>query len=175
MPRCPACKCQAEPIEYEGVRIYNCGQCGGNWLSGERMDVILGRRELSMPEDVRQAMMDLADRSNRSETLWCMTCGTPMDKAAFAFWKEIQYDHCPKCRGIWLDRGELEKCQIYWEYMQDHPEQWKEQDAYVYAALLKAQLDAQSASVVDAAATNVRNPREMARGLRFLRRLIWPF
>jgi Zn-finger nucleic acid-binding protein len=22
---------------------------------------------------------------------------------------EVEIDHCPRCRGVWLDRGELEK------------------------------------------------------------------
>lgn|GEM_PF-3148693 len=139
MPRCPKCKLQAKQIRYEGVPIYSCGSCGGHWMSGARLDVILDRRELEMPEAVQQKMMDLADASNSTEKLWCLTCGTEMIKESFKYWDEIQIDRCPKCGGIWLDRGELEKCQIFWEYAKDHPEEWEGRELIERKALLNAQ------------------------------------
>jgi Zn-finger nucleic acid-binding protein len=122
MPRCPKCKTVADPVIYEDVRIYHCGGCGGHWLTQARLDVILRRREVEMPEAVKQKMMDLADDSNTVERLMCFTCGKTMIREQFKHWEDIQIDRCPKCDGLWLDRGELEKCQIYWEYAQDHPE-----------------------------------------------------
>lgn len=143
MPRCPVCRVQCDPISYEGTRIYNCGSCGGHWLSAARLDVILSRREITMPEPVQQKMMDIADASNSTQRLLCMTCGCEMVKEAFRYWDDIQIDRCRKCGGIWLDKGELEKCQIYWEYAQDHPEQWENADTITRKALLCAQLDQQ--------------------------------
>lgn len=140
MPRCPNCKLQAMPIEYEGVRIYHCGGCGGHWMSPERLEVILERRELSMPEAVRQKMWDIAESSNSTGTLWCFSCGTEMVKEAFLYWDEIRVDRCPKCRGLWLDRGELELCQVFWEYAQDNPQQWSGGDAVTRVAELNARL-----------------------------------
>jgi Zn-finger nucleic acid-binding protein len=137
MPRCPKCKTQLAPIGYEGVRIYNCDGCGGHWLSQARLDVILRRRELEMPEAVKQKMMDLADASNAVERLTCFTCGKPMIREPFKYWEDIQIDRCAKCEGIWLDRGELEKCQIYWEYAQDHPEEWQNAPELERKALLE--------------------------------------
>ena len=39
--------------------------------------------------------------------------------------KEIEIDYCPECRGIWLDRGELEKLiekekEVIQEYSDDY-------------------------------------------------------
>lgn len=141
MPHCPVCRVQADPIAYEGVRIYNCGQCGGHWLSDARLDVILERRDVAMPEPVRQKMMDLADASHTSDTLLCMTCGREMRKERFKYWDDIQLDRCPKCNGLWLDRGELEKCQIYWEYAEDNPEEWEHAEVEARKAMLVAELD----------------------------------
>lgn len=36
----------------------------------------------------------------------CPVCTTEM---LVADHKGIQIDHCPRCRGVWLDRGELDK------------------------------------------------------------------
>lgn len=121
MPRCPKCKTQAEPVEYEGVQVYNCGGCGGYWMSPQRLKVIVERRDQVLPEPVRQAMMDMADAHNTVERLTCFTCARPMKREQFRDWNDIQLDYCQHCNGIWLDRGELEKCQIYWEYAQDNP------------------------------------------------------
>lgn len=140
MPRCPLCKTQADLIKYEGVPIYNCGSCGGHWITKARLDVILARRQVVMPDPVKQKMIEIADASNSTQKLWCMTCGKDMLKEQFRYWPEIQIDCCPKCGGIWLDRGELEKCQIYWEYLQDHPDEWECMNTAARKALLEAEL-----------------------------------
>lgn len=142
MPRCPSCKLQAAPISYEGVRIYHCGGCGGHWMAPERLDVILERREVCMPKPVRDAMWNIAEEHNRVEQLWCFSCGTPMVKEAFRYWDEIRVDRCEKCGGLWLDRGELELCQIFWEYARDNPQHWQNQDVIARKAELEALLRA---------------------------------
>jgi Zn-finger nucleic acid-binding protein len=35
--------------------------------------------------------------------------GSPGDYAARQFLPLPRHDHCPTCRGVWLDRGELDK------------------------------------------------------------------
>jgi Zn-finger nucleic acid-binding protein len=147
MPRCPLCRTQCDRINYEGVSIYNCGSCGGHWLSPARLDVICKRREYEMPEPVKQKMMEIADASDTAERLLCITCGKEMVKEQFKHWPEIRIDRCPKCNGIWLDRGELEKCQIYWEYAQDHPEEWENSDLVARQALLEAELQNRKADL----------------------------
>ena len=37
----------------------------------------------------------------------CPTC--PEVTLVMADRQEIEIDYCPKCRGVWLDRGELDK------------------------------------------------------------------
>ncbi len=139
MPRCPLCKTQCDRVNYESVTIYNCGGCGGHWLSEVRFDLIVSRREYELPEPVKQKMLEIADASNTLEKLICQTCGKEMLREQFKHWPEIQIDRCPKCNGIWLDRGELEKCQIYWEYAQDHPEEFENPDLIARKALLDAE------------------------------------
>ena len=140
MPRCPVCKTQTDLLKYEGVPIYNCGTCGGHWVTDARLKLILARREVVMPDAVKAKMIEIADASNSTQKLWCMNCGKEMVKEQFRYWPDIQLDRCPKCNGLWLDRGELEKCQIYWEYAQDHPEEWEGMSVIERKALLEAQL-----------------------------------
>jgi len=149
MPRCPVCRTQIDRIRYEGVPIFNCGSCGGHWVEKPRLDLILARREVQMPEPVQQKMMEIAEASNTTERLMCLTCGKDMVKEPFKHWPEIQLDRCPKCNSIWLDRGELEKCQIYWEYLQDHPDEWQNADVVARKALLDAEWASRRVAVRD--------------------------
>jgi Zn-finger nucleic acid-binding protein len=48
--------------------------------------------------------------------------------------EEIEIDYCPQCRGVWLDRGELEKiiAQIVIQYSSEREtEKKQEQEAHV--------------------------------------------
>jgi Zn-finger nucleic acid-binding protein len=38
--------------------------------------------------------------------MWCPTCKTPLTMSER---QGIEIDYCPSCRGVWLDRGELDK------------------------------------------------------------------
>lgn len=149
MPRCPVCKTQCTVMTYERVPLHHCGSCGGYWVSPNKLDVICDRREVQMPGPVQHAMMDLADASNTVDELFCISCGSPMRKAQFKYWDDIQIDHCPKCRMIWLDAGELEKCQIYWEYMQDHPEAWGDTNVLERKAMIESALIERKAQLQD--------------------------
>lgn len=139
MPRCPRCRTPTELIRYERVPIYNCGSCGGHWVTDVKLKVILSRREVVMPEPVQARMIALADASDAPQPLWCFNCGRRMDKVQFKRWPEIRLDRCCGCGGIWLDRGELEKCQIYWEHFQDSRTPAAEGDPYTRQALLEAE------------------------------------
>jgi Zn-finger nucleic acid-binding protein len=39
-------------------------------------------------------------------SLYCPACATQLARVLRA---GVEIDHCPRCRGVWLDRGELEK------------------------------------------------------------------
>ena len=41
-----------------------------------------------------------------SEPMLCPTDGTPL---VMSERQNIEIDYCPTCRGVWLDRGELDK------------------------------------------------------------------
>ena len=45
-------------------------------------------------------------RSARSEPLRCPSCGARLVEVERS---EVLIDACPECRGVWLDRGELDK------------------------------------------------------------------
>lgn len=163
MARCPCCKTQLDQVQYERVPIYNCGKCGGYWLDKMRLDVILERREVTMTEPVREKLLKIAADSNTKERLWCIPCGTEMKKEQFKYWSDIEIDRCPKCNGLWFDRGELEKCQIYWEYLQDNPDTFKDVDVMGKKAMIEAELATRRATNKNVR-DNAGRPRVMREG-----------
>ena len=38
-----------------------------------------------------------------------MKCSIEGDTLTIVYREHIEIDHCPTCRGVWLDRGELDK------------------------------------------------------------------
>lgn len=139
MTRCPKCKVPTTRIEYEGAGVRMCGQCGGTWVTPIALKAIANRRQVAFTEAVKERFVQMADESNATEQLICMRCGKTMIKEHFKEWDDIVIDRCAKCGGIWLDPGELEKIQIYWEYFQDHPEE-SNMDAIAKKAVLTEHL-----------------------------------
>ena len=123
MARCPNCKVRTQPVDYEATRLQMCGQCGGYWIDPLALKRILHCREQQWPEPVKQKFMEMAEQSDTKRKIMCLRCGVIMHKEQFKDWQEIVIDRCGQCQAIWLDPGELEKIQIYWEYAQDHPDQ----------------------------------------------------
>ncbi len=143
MNRCPRCKVPTSRVEYEGAGVRMCGQCGGYWVTRIALKAIANRREIAFTDPVKDRFLELAEQSDSTEPLLCMGCAKYMAKERFKDWDDIVIDRCPKCGGIWLDPGELEKIQIYWEYFQDHPEQ-SNMDVIAKRALLEAAMDQRS-------------------------------
>ncbi len=43
---------------------------------------------------------------NKQSEMLCPSCQVPL---AMAERQGVEIDYCPRCRGVWLDRGELDK------------------------------------------------------------------
>ena len=44
--------------------------------------------------------------SNRVPNMQCPVCAVPLTMSER---QNVEIDYCPQCRGVWLDRGELDK------------------------------------------------------------------
>ena len=110
--KCPRCKIQLEEKtirEYSyQIEVDECGNCGGIWFD---------ESELQKIENVREAVMwenrKLPKRRDQLKGLVCPKCkdGRLMKKAEHPRDEKVILDYCENCRGIWLDKGELEAIQ----------------------------------------------------------------
>jgi uncharacterized protein len=129
---CPIDKEKLEPLIYEDdVEVDQCPKCNGIWLDkGE-----LARIEKSRENDYREIIKNTAyadkidgfvemtnnapliatDRPTEDNTLNCPSCGDLLYKKEHGFFSKVMIDSCIKCNGIWLDKGELQAIEIFFE------------------------------------------------------------
>jgi uncharacterized protein len=93
----------------------------GDLGCGKRTGRFGGGRVVSTPE---QELLPMP-------LLMCPNCNEGMQEVRR---NEVQIDVCPKCRGVWLDRGELEKLlhsarEVEADYERER-ESWMRQPAY---------------------------------------------
>ncbi|MBD3263729.1 MAG: hypothetical protein GF375_01340, partial [Candidatus Omnitrophica bacterium] len=120
---CPTCGENLREKEYEGVMIDVCARCGGVWLDDEELPQIIEKREVQFsPEERKEIDPEELKQASLGETvpeLNCPVCGALMGRNIYASVSGIMIDRCSNGHGIWLDKGELEKIQIYAEKSED--------------------------------------------------------
>jgi Zn-finger nucleic acid-binding protein len=118
---CPRCRVTLEEIDYEGVKIDLCRHCGGSWCDQDELYQIVKRREMKFSEkDFSEitAREDSAQTSVQPELvdcLKCVVCHTLMERVNYSYTSGIIIDRCRTGHGIWLDKDEIEKIQVFAE------------------------------------------------------------
>lgn len=129
--KCPRCQHTLETVEYEGVEIETCPGCQGEWLdAGELLKIVKAVEKVFTPEEI--AALDAINRNIFSiidtgpDELHCPHCtGEALRKFNYASSTGILLDKCRRCKGIWLDKDELEKVQALVEEWEKNLEQDK--------------------------------------------------
>ena len=116
---CPKCGIPLRMDLYEGVEIDQCSQCGGTWLDEGELTAIVNIQEEKFGPKLIQETLEYAfagiPHEEIESTVACPICLTDMYPVNYAFSSGVILNRCSKNHGIWLDRNELEKVQIYKE------------------------------------------------------------
>ncbi|MEW6608013.1 MAG: zf-TFIIB domain-containing protein, partial [bacterium] len=118
---CPRCHKQLMEIDYEGIKTDLCKICGGIWCDSDELYQILKIREKKFtqehfPEITANKEDAKISRSHELvDTLSCPICGHLMERVNYSYTSGVIIDHCRKNHGIWLDKDELEKLQVFVE------------------------------------------------------------
>jgi Zn-finger nucleic acid-binding protein len=118
--RCPVDGNELRSGYYEAdVEVDQCSKCEGIWLEKGELEriqeVVLHdyRGELAqIPEDARKAYQ--AARQKR-DPLKCPACQSEMTEREHGYCSQIFIDVCRKCQGVWLDKGELQALEVFFE------------------------------------------------------------
>ncbi|MFC1744216.1 zf-TFIIB domain-containing protein [Candidatus Riflebacteria bacterium] len=119
MLKCPRCKTSLNTVLYEKVEIETCPGCEGEWLDCGELEKIVNTVEESFSEAEKEEVNTFIQQTNfkmiqdHSAQLDCANClDQKLDRLNFAGSTPVAIDKCPICKGVWLDKGELEAVQI---------------------------------------------------------------
>ena len=125
--KCPVDHADLSSQPYEGnVQVEECSSCKGIWLTKEKLFAIERMKENDYHEVVEnhkpasEARMETTVSIEKPRDLNCPSCQSPMLANEHGYFSGIIIDTCISCGGVWLDRGELEALEIFFE--QNHPE-----------------------------------------------------
>ena len=104
---CPKCEAPMRATDWNGVPVNACRGCGGHWLDVRLLesqpDV---RRETENALDALIAAFAVPAEAATNETSFrCPTCKSGLEACRH---QDIELDFCFRCRGLFLDSGEME-------------------------------------------------------------------
>lgn len=113
---CPACGRELTEINFNGLVTDICQNgCAGIWFDKKELDKVDEKHEreglilLSVKKDPSVQV-------NHQEERFCPRCkDVKMRKHFWSVKAQVEIDECDKCKGIWLDDGELEKIRSLYE------------------------------------------------------------
>ncbi len=127
------CPFHDPPVElvkeiYEAdVEIDKCPKCRGIWLDPGELETIQQTQEIDYSNlldrgENKEAIEYNRERQLSDTVISCPACTAAMDILEHNHNSRIVIDYCSSCHGIWLDEGELQALEIYYEReLKKHP------------------------------------------------------
>jgi len=86
-----------------------CPSCSGVWLCFETVKGLYENTYIHAPSKFYHEKEPNFDYDSWGSKIKCPDDGTPLETYVF---RGIKIDICPSCKGLWLDRGEMEKLYV---------------------------------------------------------------
>ena len=102
--RCPKCRSDMQPVNYDGVELDRCNSCRGLWFDAGEVEALAGTQAA--------AAIDIGDaragkRLNAVDDYRCPRCGGAMARRVDPQQSHIWYESCTACEGSFFDAGEF--------------------------------------------------------------------
>ena len=103
---CPKCAAPMWPMELQNVEVDLCVKCQGMWFDRGELAKASGTefQEAASAETLRGGR-----RPGRS----CPDCAVPLYEHELVAESDVMIDQCPRCSGLFLDKGEYSAAQGY--------------------------------------------------------------
>jgi len=124
--KCPVDNSPLKTQEYErAVMVDKCDTCDGMWLDQWELKAIQANKgknydaELAkMPDLVNKSYMQALEKER--PLLDCPKCKetgktVQMDRREHGYCSQVLVDVCHDCQGIWLDKGEVQALEVFFE------------------------------------------------------------
>lgn len=101
---CPKCAGRRlETATVKGIEVDQCSECRGVWFDEQELARLLA----TDPGDLRPIARGHSDADHDARPSRCPRDGEPLMRVRSARQRAVVVDVCPRCRGLWLDGGEL--------------------------------------------------------------------
>ena len=118
---CPRDGSALQTRKREGdVEVDECGVCRGMWLDKGELEALQqasAERHLHLDDpasdSVERSINEVVQLATKDAK--CPRCGTKMAPRDYGFGSQIVIDTCPADCGVWLDVGEVERLQAFYE------------------------------------------------------------
>ena len=100
---CPKCQAAMEKVTFKNIEIDRCTACRGLWfdmLEREHLDALKSSESI----DIGPAHKEKRDEVVRIN---CPVCHTPMIRMVDLKNRNVWYESCPVCYGVFYDAGEF--------------------------------------------------------------------
>jgi len=111
--QCPRCYVALKKDTEEGTEIDACPKCGGLWFDPEELGKLAKGRPggLAGLEHRNDPLPEL-DQSSAPSPL-CPACREHLQEFEYPWAPGVRLDGCVKCKGIWVDDGELSRIEAH--------------------------------------------------------------
>jgi Zn-finger nucleic acid-binding protein len=90
-------------LEVEKVEIDHCTACGGVWLDGGELELLL--EAASNKDELMRTLAELTE--GRAKKKRCPICARKLHQVKYGPERDLVLDRCTRGHGIWFDRDEL--------------------------------------------------------------------
>lgn len=128
---CPSCGKELEEVKIPSssgvvIKTNQCQNCGGVWFNDLDLFSLTGREAKILEEISKNEPRESS--LNVQSVHYCPVCGIPLVRLRDTNIPEnININNCPKCNGLWMDRGETIKYKEYQKQKKQQSEEKKEE------------------------------------------------
>jgi len=106
--KCPKCDKYLDEVLINHSKVDRCGRCGGIWFDKDELKNVKDERD----HNLSWLDFDLWSNENHLKPsgtfINCPRDGKPLFKIKYGP-SDVMVDVCLECRGVWLDKNELDK------------------------------------------------------------------
>lgn len=128
---CPACKNQLNQYKIFGMEFEACPKCKGIWLIKDELRRLKNKVEDGSLRWLNSEIENIEKTHVIATNRPCVNCKNVKMVSVIFGKSSLLIDWCPKCHGMWLDRGEFEAITNYLrhELLGMHPNEIEKQAA----------------------------------------------
>lgn len=109
---CPRCAIAMQLQQVKAYVIDTCANCGGMFFDASEFERTALGYQANIERVLTRGRTDQHD-GVAGQALACPGCQTPMDTFRVDGPQRFLVDRCGKCKGLWLDRGEVQPVRAF--------------------------------------------------------------